>query len=380
MTAGIESSRASVVEHVDIVYGGHPRGRLDVYVPVGFHSSPPPLLSKDKELAPCVIFVHGGGWKRFSKRSRLTGLHQNVGRALAARGIVTFIPNYRLTTPSMVQLTVGYVLMFGLIASITRTLLTSARTWLTALTTVITSLAGACIQRRLYPGAQHPSHTEDVASAVAWVSRNAHRYGGNPKEITLVGHSAGAHIAGLLLVDPKYLEKAKAPKADQFHGFVGISGPYCAELLSSSLFTRLIYMYPVFGTNPADWPKAFPVERTDTMWNTKVFTEEGNSKQIDIKRENKSSLCIPPVLLINVEHDWGLEAHADKFEKALMNSGAHVERQMISKLNHLNAVFSLGEKGHRSEIVVDIVSEWVKDDSAVRRLSSAVKHAARFAT
>ena len=38
-----------------------------------------------------------------------------------------------------------------------------------------------------------------VRGAVAWVKRNAHRFGGDPDRIYVSGHSSGAHLAGVIL-------------------------------------------------------------------------------------------------------------------------------------------------------------------------------------
>ncbi len=40
---------------------------------------------------------------------------------------------------------------------------------------------------------------DQVRRAVAWVYQNAHRFGGDPERITISGHSAGGHLAGVVL-------------------------------------------------------------------------------------------------------------------------------------------------------------------------------------
>ncbi len=41
---------------------------------------------------------------------------------------------------------------------------------------------------------------EDVNTGIRWVLEHIHRYGGDPDGITLVGQSAGGHLAGLALI------------------------------------------------------------------------------------------------------------------------------------------------------------------------------------
>ena len=52
---------------------------------------------------------------------------------------------------------------------------------------------------------QHQVHIEDVIRAVAWVKAEIADYGGDPERISLMGHSAGAHLAALAGVDTRRL-------------------------------------------------------------------------------------------------------------------------------------------------------------------------------
>ncbi|MDQ7823333.1 MAG: alpha/beta hydrolase [Candidatus Eremiobacteraeota bacterium] len=61
------------------------------------------------------------------------------------------------------------------------------------------------VNYRLSPAVKHPVHAEDVASALAWVYRHSASYGGDEKNIFVMGHSAGAHLAALVSTDEKYL-------------------------------------------------------------------------------------------------------------------------------------------------------------------------------
>ncbi len=72
---------------------------------------------------------------------------------------------------------------------------------------------------RLFPEIRFPVFVEDGATALAYVLENAEG------PVFLVGHSAGAHIAGLLAYDENYLaEHGKSP--EQLSAFVGLAGPY----------------------------------------------------------------------------------------------------------------------------------------------------------
>ncbi len=140
----------------DISYMPGARGRLDVYAPAG---------AKD---APVVVFFYGGSWQDGDK-----AMYRFVGAALAARGIVAVIPDYRV-----------------------------------------------------YPAVRFPVFLQDGARAVAWSRNNAGRFGGDPDRLVLMGHSAGAYIAAMLALNPAYLAAVGLDPHRDISGFIGLAGPY----------------------------------------------------------------------------------------------------------------------------------------------------------
>jgi acetyl esterase/lipase len=140
----------------DLAYGDGSRRRLDVYAPAGAAG---PL--------PVIVFIYGGSWDSGSKDD-----YAFAGAALAARGFVTVVPDYRLV-----------------------------------------------------PDVRFPHFIEDCAAAVRWVADHVVEYGGDPSRVVLVGHSAGAYNAMMLGLDAHYLRDAGV-EASRVRGVVGISGPY----------------------------------------------------------------------------------------------------------------------------------------------------------
>ncbi|WP_316825424.1 alpha/beta hydrolase [Pedobacter miscanthi] len=63
------------------------------------------------------------------------------------------------------------------------------------------------VDYRLSPKVTAPAYIEDAAAAVAWVFKNIKRYGGNPDQIILSGHSAGAYLGLMITLDKSYLGK-----------------------------------------------------------------------------------------------------------------------------------------------------------------------------
>ena len=167
----------------DIAYGPDPRQRLDIYVQDGL-----------KAPAPVVVFYYGGGWDSGSK-----AMYRFVGGALAAKGFITVIPDYRL-----------------------------------------------------YPEVRYPTFLEDCALAFAWTAAHSHQWGGSDTQM-LMGHSAGAYNAAMLALDPAYLRAAQSrlmPAAT-----VGIAGPYdFLPLQSAELKT-------IFGFPTA--PETQPINHVD---------------------------------------------------------------------------------------------------------------------
>ncbi|MBV8971803.1 MAG: alpha/beta hydrolase [Sphingomonadaceae bacterium] len=145
-----------VVRRVDgAAYGADPRQRLDVYALAGATGR-----------LPVVVFFYGGGWD-----SGYRGGYAFVARALAARGFVVVVPDYRLV-----------------------------------------------------PQVRFPAFVEDAAAAVRWTADHIAEWGGDPARIAVAGHSAGAHIALLLTLDRHYLAPAGA--AGAIKAAVGLAGPY----------------------------------------------------------------------------------------------------------------------------------------------------------
>jgi acetyl esterase/lipase len=164
-----------------IAYGAHERQRLDVYVP-----------AQGAERAPVVVFFYGGAW-----RTGARGDYLFVGEALASRGIVAVVADYRL-----------------------------------------------------YPEVRFPEFVNDSAQAVAWTLAHIDRFGGDPGRVFVMGHSAGAYNAAMVALAPRYLgAMGSSPAA--VRGFVGISGPYDFLPLRGQTL-RAVFGYP--DTPPESQP------------------------------------------------------------------------------------------------------------------------------
>lgn len=91
--------------------------------------------------APVLIFIHGGYWRSLDKAD-----HSFIAPAFTQQGACVVVPNYALC-----------------------------------------------------PAATVPDIVLQLVKAVAWVFHYIDQYGGDPARITVVGHSAGGHLAAMML-------------------------------------------------------------------------------------------------------------------------------------------------------------------------------------
>jgi acetyl esterase/lipase len=67
---------------------------------------------------------------------------------------------------------------------------------------------------RLNPVVTFPTYLEDAALVVRWTVDHAKRFGVNPKNLVVAGHSAGAYLTAMLATDKRYLERVGLKPTD----------------------------------------------------------------------------------------------------------------------------------------------------------------------
>jgi arylformamidase len=129
--------------------------------------------------APVVVFIHGGYWRSLDKSD-----HSFIAPAFTNQGACVVVPNYALC-----------------------------------------------------PAVTIPQIVMQMVKALAWTYRNASKYGGDPSRITVIGHSAGGHLAAMLLAC-QWSVYAKDLPSDVVKNALSISGLYDLEPIMHTAFLQ----------------------------------------------------------------------------------------------------------------------------------------------
>ncbi|WP_414977068.1 alpha/beta hydrolase [Brevundimonas sp.] len=140
----------------DLPYGDDPRQRFDIHAPTAIGI----------DGLPTLVFFYGGGWDSGSRT-----VYAWAAQALAARGFVVAVPDYRLV-----------------------------------------------------PEVRFPAFIEDAAAATAAVAAVSGGYGGDAGRLGVLGHSAGAHLAMMIALDRRYMAAVDRPGL--IRAAAGLAGPY----------------------------------------------------------------------------------------------------------------------------------------------------------
>jgi hypothetical protein len=155
---------------------------------------------KVKEVREVIVFVHGGNW-----RSGKKSLYRFFGKGMARKGLVGVVVDYRLS-----------------------------------------------------PATDYKGMAMDVAHALAWVKENIQKKGGDPDKIYISGHSAGAHLAALVALDPFFFDSLKIK--NPIKGMIMID-PFGLDMYKflNSKFDKNPVHYTVFSKDSVTWKKGSPI-------------------------------------------------------------------------------------------------------------------------
>ena len=208
-----------------------------------------------------LVFIHGGYWRALDKSD-----HSFIAEAFTAAGAVVVVPNYALC-----------------------------------------------------PAVTIPDITLQMVKAVAWAWRNAKTYGGDPSRIYVVGHSAGGHLATMMLACewPKLgddLPESLVKNA------LSISGLYDLEPVRLTPFVQ-----PSLKLTPAQVKKASPALLPAPL------VREGRGQLVAVAGGDESSEFLRHNRLI--QQAWGSEVVP--------------VCEALPGLNHFSIVDALAQPKHR---------------------------------
>jgi arylformamidase len=129
--------------------------------------------------APVLVFIHGGWWRSLDKRD-----HSFIAPGFTQAGAMVVVPNYALCPAVTIE-------------------------------TIVLQMV----------------------RALGWVHRNASRYGADPKRIVVAGHSAGGHLAAMLL-SCRWQDSARDLPAHLVSAALSISGVFDLEPIRQTPFLQ----------------------------------------------------------------------------------------------------------------------------------------------
>ena len=181
-----------------------------------------------------LVFIHGGSWSSGKK-----DIYWWLGRNFARKGVVAVTINYGLA-----------------------------------------------------PDNQYGQMANDCATALKWVSAHISAYGGNPKRIFVMGHSAGAHLAELVNADPQYFKTVGI--ANPLKGVI-LNDPFgldMHEYLTEAEKDNSYYDFlRTFTKDPATWTKGSPLNYVNNIRNPHlIFYGEKTYPAIQIQSKRLNEL------------------------------------------------------------------------------------------
>ena len=180
---------------------------------------------------------------------------------------------------------------------------------------------------RLLPSVDMGTINRDVAKSIHWVHDHIAEYGGDPKRLFIMGHSAGAELAALICTDERYL-KAEGLSLDIIKGCVPVDGDtYDVPAIIEVAETR----WRVHGL-----PKAKFGHRE------KFGNDPEKHKDFSAVTHVAKDKGIPPFLLLHVAEHPDTSAQAQRLGNVLKDAGIAVTIFGAKETTHSKINANLG--------------------------------------
>jgi acetyl esterase/lipase len=159
---------------------------------------------------------------------------------------------------------------------------------------------------RLLPSVNMGTITRDVAKSIRWVHDHIADYGGDPKRLFIMGHSAGAQLAALICTDERYL-KAEGLSLAITKGCVPVDGDTydVPAIIETAETRRRVHGLPPIKFGHREKFGNDPEKHKDFSAVTHVAKDKG----------------IPPFLILHVAEHPDTSAQAQRLGSVLKDAG-----------------------------------------------------------
>ena len=157
--------------------------------------------------------------------------------------------------------------------------------------------------------------------------------GGDPNRIFLIGHSAGAHIASMLSLNPEFLV-AEGMDVSEVRGLIGLAGPY--DFL------------------PIESPTIREVFAVDDLEATQPIT-------------HASDRAPPTLLLTGDNDDTVLPGNSIRLGDAINQRGGRADVKIYKRLGHTGIVLALASPFRWLATTLDDIASFIGRDRAPNR-------------
>ncbi|UJR27974.1 hypothetical protein I4U23_009232 [Adineta vaga] len=291
----------------------HVNHKLDIFLPSS--SSPESLLSStndetSQKKVPIIVHVHGGGWVRGSRTNEWRG-GPSVGRTCAQQGFVGVVVSYRLARVSLISFSI-WALIFGLILMIISLALLSWQLFTGYIAFMIIIYAYNFFYKVRTPvNVDHM--VDDLCYALIYIRDHIHEHypQADPEQIFLSGHSAGAHLISLLVLDNSHFQRHNL-SLETIRGVIAMSGIY--TLTHPTHDSKYNFRNLVFRA----------------LYSSNLLYSEGKTileySPIEYIKEDEN---LPPFLVMSARFDMGLEVDARRFVQRFRQYNYPVEYHII---------------------------------------------------
>ena len=162
---------------------------------------------------------------------------------------------------------------------------------------------------RLLPSVDMATIVRDVAKSIRWVHDHIAEYGGDPKRLFIMGHSAGAQLAALICTDDRYL-KAEGLSLAIAKGCVPVDGDTydVPAMIETAETRRRVHGLPQAKLGHREKFGNDPAKHRDFSAVTHVVKDKG----------------IPPFLILHVAEHPDTSAQAQRLGNVLNEAGVPV--------------------------------------------------------